>query len=251
MRRLFIDIETSPNVGLFWRAGYKINLTPENILEERVIVCAAYKWADQKTVKALRWTPAAGGVFLGDDKQLLRDLMPVLAAADEIVGHNGDRFDMKWIRTRCLFHRIPMSHYYNTVDTLKLARQLLYLNSNRLDYISKFLGEKGKIKTDYNLWKRVVLGQKTALDEMVRYNKGDILALEAVYDELMPYIPNKSHAAVLHGGSKAQCPECESWNVYRSKKRTTAAGTVKHQMHCNDCGKYYTISDKTARDEIL
>ena len=35
-RVLIYDIETSPNIGWFWRAGYKLNIQPENIIKERV-----------------------------------------------------------------------------------------------------------------------------------------------------------------------------------------------------------------------
>ena len=32
-RRLFFDIETSPNIGLFWEAGYKKNIDVSNIIQ--------------------------------------------------------------------------------------------------------------------------------------------------------------------------------------------------------------------------
>ena len=38
MKRLFVDIETSPNIGLFWRAGYKQTITPDSIIEERKVI---------------------------------------------------------------------------------------------------------------------------------------------------------------------------------------------------------------------
>jgi hypothetical protein len=37
-KRLFFDIETSPNIGLFWSAGFKLNIAPENIIKERAII---------------------------------------------------------------------------------------------------------------------------------------------------------------------------------------------------------------------
>ena len=43
-KRLFFDIETSPNIGFFWSSGYKINIPFENILKERAIICIAYKY---------------------------------------------------------------------------------------------------------------------------------------------------------------------------------------------------------------
>src|SRR6056297_181468 len=43
-KRLYFDIETSPNVTLTWRTGYKLNIPHDNIMEERAIICICYKW---------------------------------------------------------------------------------------------------------------------------------------------------------------------------------------------------------------
>jgi hypothetical protein len=55
IKRLFFDIETSPNIGLFWAAGYKKNISPDNIIKERAIICIAYKWADDDKTYVLTW----------------------------------------------------------------------------------------------------------------------------------------------------------------------------------------------------
>ncbi len=91
------------------------------------------------------------------DKKLLQDFIKVANEADELIGHNGDKFDLAWIRTRCLFHRIEMFPTYNTIDTLKIARSKFRFNSNRLDYIGKFLGLGQKNHTNFDLWKDIML----------------------------------------------------------------------------------------------
>ena len=35
LARLFWDLETSPNIGLFWKSGWKINISEEKILQEK------------------------------------------------------------------------------------------------------------------------------------------------------------------------------------------------------------------------
>ena len=50
--------------------------------------------------------------------------------ADEIISHNGKRFDTPWIRTRALKHDIPMRHTYNEIDTYKMCKKYLNLPSN-------------------------------------------------------------------------------------------------------------------------
>ena len=54
-RRLFFDIETSPNIGLFWESGYKKTIDYSNIIKERAIICICYKWEDDKQVHSLHW----------------------------------------------------------------------------------------------------------------------------------------------------------------------------------------------------
>ena len=54
-KRLFFDIETSPNIGMFWTAGYKLNISHDNIIKERAVICICYKWEDDKDVYYLQW----------------------------------------------------------------------------------------------------------------------------------------------------------------------------------------------------
>jgi hypothetical protein len=242
VRRLLLDIETSPNIGLFWRAGFKLNIGPENIIKERAIICAAYKWSDDAKVHVLTWDTEQ------DDKSLLAALIPVIAQADEIIYHNGDRFDMPWIRTRSLYHGLPPIPDVRGVDTLKWARSKFYFNSNKLDYIAKFMGIGGKIKTEFGLWKDVVLKKDaTALKKMADYCRYDVVLLEKVWARLAALMPAKTHAGVLSGGDKWQCPRTGSTDVKLSKTLVTAAGTVKYQMQSKSTGSYYSIS-QTAYD---
>ena len=87
-RRLFFDIETSPNIGLFWEAGYKKNIDYSNIIQERAIICICYKWEEEKEVYALQWDSKQ------NDKTMLQKFIEVANTATELVGHNGDKFDL-------------------------------------------------------------------------------------------------------------------------------------------------------------
>lgn len=237
-KRLFFDIETSPNIGLFWSAGYKQSIDYSNIVKERAIICICYKWQGQKA-QYLTWDKNQ------DDRAMLEKFIKIANEADELVGHNGDKFDLAWIRTRCLFHRIPMFPSYVTIDTLKVARSKFRFNSNRLDYISKYLGLGKKIKTEFNLWKDIILSNSpTAMAKMVRYCKWDVALLEKVFIEMSVHIAAKTHAGVACGRDKISCPECSSRKVKLAKTRISAAGTIKSQYQCADCGKYHTVSGK-------
>lgn len=233
IRRLYFDIETSPNIGFFWQPGYKISISYENIIKERAIICICYKWSDSQKVYSLQWDSKQ------NDKKMLQDFIKVADQADELVAQNGDNFDIKWIRTRCLFHGISMMPQYTTIDTLKIARQGFRFNSNKLDYMSKFMGRKGKIQTSFDLWKDIALKNcKKSLAEMVRYCKQDVLELEYVFNKLNPYTKPKTSIAEY----KSDCPECGSEDMRVKNYKVSGAGVKYATLQCFDCGKYHKVN---------
>lgn len=241
MKRLFWDLETSPDVVYSWRVGHELHIPAENIVKERAIICVCWKWEHERAVESATWNR-------GDDKELLRKFAKVALAADELVAQNGDKFDVRWLNTRTLFHGLPPLPQWKTVDTLWIARKRFYFNSNRLDYMGRFLGVGGKIKTDFSLWKKICEdNDQKAMAKMVRYCKRDVLQLQRVWEKLAPYHQSKSHAGVAAGRDKWSCPHDGSENVAIHQRRFTAAGTRQTQMQCKDCGKYYMINDKTAK----
>ena len=238
LARLFYDIEVSPNIVLAWSTGYKLNISYENILQERAIICICWKWEGNPKVHSLSWDK-------GDDEAMLRKFVKVVEQADEVIGHNSDRFDTKWLRTRCAFHGIPLTALIKGVDTLKMSRGSFKFNSNRLDYVGKFLGCGGKLETavnDWGLWRRVIKGDQKALTLMLQYCRRDVELLEQVYHKLADYAPVKTHVAMLTGGTKADCPQCGSSNCQRRGYRVTAGGTRSQIMSCNKCGRNFTIA---------
>lgn len=182
---LLLDIEVSPNIVSTWRVGSKVFLAPENIIKERAIICVAYKLLGESEVKSLQWKD-------GDDKELLIKFSKILSEADIVLHQNGDSFDIPWLRTRCIYHSIPFPSKVNSIDTLKYARFGFYFNSNKLDYMGKFLGVGQKVDTPKDLWTKVCINNdKKALQEMVNYCKGDIKLLEDVYNRLKPYLSER------------------------------------------------------------
>ena len=243
---LIYDIETSYNIGKFWRAGYNLNINPGDIIHERAIICISYKWLGEEQVYNLTWDKNQC------DKFLIEQFVEVLNEADLIVAHNGDNFDLKWLKTRALFHRLPMLPNYKQFDTLKLAKAKLYLNSNRLDYISKFLGFEGKIQTTPDLWNKVViLNDRKALEPMLEYCDEDVRQLEKVYNELQ-YLDNpRFHAGVLDNQVKYSSPISGGFNLKLVKSVTTNTGTIKRIMKDLDNGRIFEMSNTNYQKYIL
>jgi DNA polymerase elongation subunit (family B) len=246
-KRLFYDIETSFCQGHFWRPGYNQNILPHQITDYAKIISIHWKWEGENKVKNLNW-----GLNDQCDKKMLKAFIKEMNKADEIITHNGKRFDTPWIRTRCLFHGIPMRPQYKEIDTYKLCKKYLNLPSNSLKEVCKYYAlpakkDAGGIQT----WIDVIYKKdKKAMKHMLYYGDGDIISLEAVFKKLNPYVAASTQYAVLSGYDKFCCPECGSMSTH-NKRYTTTAGTVQHYMRCNDYpdwGKTFRINNKTYQD---
>lgn len=244
-RRLFFDIETSPMVVYSWRVGYKLNISYENIIEDWKIIAICYKWEGESDVHALVWDKEQ------DDKKMLIEFVKVANSADELIGHNGDRFDIKKIRTRCIFHRVPMFPKYRTLDTLKKARGGFAFDSNKLDAIAKYLGVGAKLEHEgFPMWVKCLHNDKEALDNMVKYCKVDVVVLEDVYTAMQHYIKPNSHAGVANGMAKYSCPICGCEEIELIKNDVTEKGTISRVVKCKSCTHHYNISNKSYMDYL-
>ena len=243
-KRLFFDIETSYCEGWFWRASFKTSIGHHQILKQSKIICICWKWQGSKKVHYLKWDENQ------NDKAMCKAFKDVLLDADEVVGHNGDKFDLKWLRTRFLYHGVTSLPKIKSLDTLKFARSQFSFPSNRLDAIGEYLGVGRKIDTGgIELWHDIIQKKKaSAMKKMVDYCKQDVVLLEKVFQKLEGYNTPKTNVAVFAGGDKADCKYCASDNTRIKDRRISAAGNVSVVMECNDCKKYYTISLKAYND---
>ena len=238
-KRLFFDIETGYHTVRLWRVGKVGWVQPENIIEHKKIICISWKWQGDDKVYTLDHR-------IGE-KKMLKEFIKVLGEADEIIGHNGDRFDIKELRTRCINYGVLMFPKYQTLDTLKKARAFFNFASNKLDYIAKYLNLGRKLDTGgFQLWIDIVEKNSVkALKKMIKYCEHDVILLEDVFFVLSPYIDHNTNVAVLSGGDKWDCPECASTKVKMYNTYTTPMGVIRRQMKCNNCKKQYKVSNKT------
>jgi DNA polymerase elongation subunit (family B) len=222
VKRLFLDIETSPNVVSSWRVGHRISLSVENIIQERAIICVGYRWEGEK-VKCLTWDR-------GDDVNLVRRVVRLIDAAEEVVAHNGRRFDIPWIRARAAIHDIfmlPPVSVFDTMDALKG----LYLNSRKLAYMGQLGLTKAKLSTSHQLWKDVVIGSEPALKKMVAYCKNDVDALVRLYRKLIPHVLRTSKIARAPGA----CPQCTGIARVQQVVRAAPSGRKRYLVRCATC----------------
>lgn len=246
-KRLFYDIETSYNIGKFWRSGYNQTIQPDDIIHERAIISISWKWEGDDNVHCMTWNK-------GCDKLLVQKFIELMNEADELVGHNIERYDTGFILTRALVHGILALPKYVQFDTLKKARSYFNFNSNKLDYIAKLVGLDSKYKhSGMKMWDDIVLydlfgmgsreQRAAAMQEMTYYNMMDVLLTEEVFNRLRMYTEHEIHHGVVMGKPKFSCPNDGSENVELVKTYVTKAGTTKRIMRCNDCGQSYILSN--------
>lgn len=231
---LFWDVEVAPILGTFWGlfqpAGHH-----ENIVEDWWIICGAWKFAGGKTESVAIKRP-------GNDKAVVKKLRDVLSQADIIVHHNGDKFDIKKLNARLIYYGFDPLPLIPTVDTLKEVRKIAKFSSNKLDYLGKVLLGQGKIHVDPSLWHGVRNNDKTALEDMVTYNKMDVEVLEGVYNYLRPYMKTHPHVGAIEGKERTEsCNKCGSTELKKNGLRFTAAGLKKQELQCKCCGAYMRV----------
>jgi len=245
-KRLFFDLETSFCIGWFWRPGKQF-VSANQIINNSKIISAHWSWEGEDEVHNVHW-----GLDKQCDKRVLKELVKQMNKADEIIAHNGDKFDMKWVRARALAHNIPMLPYYKTIDTYKVVKRLCALPSYSLANVCKYYNlEAKKDAGGFDTWYRIqVHKDRDALDHLLYYGDGDILSLKALFYKLQPHTEASTHYAVSAGYDKYDCPECGNNNVWHNKKYVTKAGTIQHFMRCGDksCAKHFKVSNKTYQD---
>lgn len=233
---LYFDIETSYNLCRVWQCGYKINVGPETIHTERQIICICWKWKGSKKKYSLDW-----GLNTQNDADLLKAFSKELAQADVVVGQNSDKFDLRILTGRLAYHNLPPINNLVTLDTLKLAKRGMNLNSYKLDYMSKFLGGQGKKKMDLQDWIDIIEDEDPkALKKMIKYCMQDVDELEYVHNRIQPYANTTVHRGVLRGHDRTtSCPNCGFGTSQKRGVMVTASGVKKQRLQCTSCGKWF------------
>lgn len=228
------DVETNMNiVGSFTLYPESINY--ENILQEWYIITGCWKFLGQSKIHSISVLDDAKRFTKNhtDDYHVVKALRDMLEDVDVLIHHNGDKFDLKKLNARLIYHKLPPLPKILTVDTLKEVRKIAAFNCNRLDYLCKHLSGQGKIETEKGLWLKVLSGDQKATKNMITYCKGDVERLEELYLRLRPYM--KSHPNVATPET-CNCPKCNSNKTKKNGLKIRQTGYRYQQYQCQNCG---------------
>lgn len=247
---LLYDIEIAPIVGTLWQ---KWDTNMVWMIEDWYFLCFAYKWLGEKKVHIV-----AQDDFKGykpgspNDKKVLEVLHKLMEEADIVIAHNGDRFDQKKSRARFVINDMDPVPPFQEVDTLKMAKRCFGFTSNKLDDLGEYLGLGRKIRTNMDLWRDCMAGDKKAWRDMKKYNIQDVALLEKVYLKMRPW--DKQHPNMANiAGRPTDCRiGCKSPEFISAGFKYTKTGKYR-RWQCKVC-RAYNLSrtpEKTERPELV
>lgn len=238
-RIAFFDIETAPIQAFVWEM-FEANVL--HVIRPTYMLCYSLKWADKKSIKTRRLCDYPGySEDMHCDKALVTELHADMSAADIIIGHNGDAFDIKKANARFAVHGLPPPPPRKTVDTLKISRKNFKFDSNKLDNIGRYLKVGHKTPNmSKDVWLGCMDGDHKAWAKMGRYNAQDVRLLEAVHNRISGWDNNYPDLRAYTGESGHSCPNCLSTNVH-SKGSYVVQRRRYQRFQCQevDCQRWF------------
>lgn len=124
------------------------------------------------------------------DKRLMQDLCRDIRKFNRIITFYGRRFDIPFLRTRCIYHKLDFPFHkevYHT-DAYFIARYKLRMHSNRLGVVAPFFGIKAKEHPlNGEVWLKCLSGDKKALAYTLTHNEEDVVSLEKFWQRVQNY----------------------------------------------------------------
>lgn len=123
-----------------------------------------------------------------DDSKVLAAIVQELDQYDIWIAHNGNRFDVPFLRTRLLRHGMRELPTKKLVDPVLLARNKLRMSYNSLEKLANHLGCNSKTDVRPEMWLAAALdGDKTAMKYITEHCVEDVNTLEMVAGALKCY----------------------------------------------------------------
>lgn len=246
-KRLFFDLETLPEAKEIYRRIPSIGLWNGRTWKADIqsVICFGYKWEHESRPKIINaWDFGNWKKNRADDSKLLKEASKIILQADEVVTHNGKRFDWKVLQTRLAMHGLPSMPKIPHVDTLTVAKNRLSLYSNSLAEVAKFykVSNKMHIQDKWDLWVRLAYKEESKKDLklMADYCKMDVEVLEQIYNKLRPHLTGAVNYN-LYSANRGVCPSCGSYNLHKNGTRATRSKLVQ-RLRCADCGTGISIA---------
>lgn len=229
---LLFDIETAPIKAYVWKL-WKTDIHIDQIISDWFCIAWSAKWLYSGEIMGDVLTPDE--IAKENDARIMKNLWELINAADIIVSHNGNRFDIPRINSRFIINGLSPTKPYFSVDTCQVAKKQFGFSSNKLDALAGYFNIPHKLDTDFELWKRCLNGDTKALEYMLEYNKRDVKILEEIYLKLRPWIKNHPNIGNLESTEEA-CATCGSTDLTPLLDQHYYTNVGKYNLYrCNKC----------------
>lgn len=193
----------------------------------------AAKWAHEDKVMSF------AAEDLENDLGLVQWCHELLDEADIVIAHNGARFDIPVMNARMIKYKMRPPAPYKVVDTLRAARRVFRFPHNSLAGLSDYLNlRQKKSEQNFSLWRDCLSSSKhPAWADMDEYCRGDLLALEALYYRLLPWVPQHPNVGLFVDTEKPTCTSCGGTRLQRRGTYPTRTHIYPRFM-CTSCGRW-------------
>lgn len=113
-----------------------------------------------------------------NDYELAVKALAAMAQCDILYAHNGEHFDIRWLRTLAALYKLPFNER-KLVDPCKMGWRKYAFQSNSLENMAQFFNLKEqKMPVAKNVWRRAVLRNSPEDWEILRTRcKSDVSVL--------------------------------------------------------------------------
>jgi len=125
-----------------------------------------------------------------DDGALCVTIRDTLEDFDLIVAHNGRLFDIPMLNARLAkVGERPLNPHFVMDPRWYLNSSSMRIGSAKLENAQKFFGlTESKTPISWETWQRAGMGDRAAMDEVVRHCEQDVLVLRELYPHVLPYV---------------------------------------------------------------
>lgn len=231
IKTLLLDIETAPLTVYCWGLREQ-DISLDQIIDTSYVLCWSAKWLGEEEILFDKTTKRRAS-----SKGMIRRIHALLEQADVVVTFNGVKFDLPTLNKEFILHHIDQPAPYINIDLLKTARSKFRFASNKLEHLAVELGLTKKIKhSGFTMWIKCMDMDPIAWDEMISYNKQDVVVLEALYNRVLPWVKSQANHAIYNGTSA--CPNCGNTHYQRRGYAYTHAGKYP-RYQCQACRSWF------------
>ena len=249
LRILQLDLETYP--ARTWQWSLFDRYTPtERVISEGGMLCWAAKWyGEPDTMTGAYWTDGRQG--------MAERLWPLLTEADAVVTYNGDRFDLKHIRTAVeLDSGLGPAAPYVSVDLYRTMKRFAML-SRKLGYVTERMSIGYKLQHEgFQLWVDAMPaelggnGCPDAQQRMLDYNVQDVAGtLEPLYDAMLPWIKGHPHVGLYADDGRQRCQRCGATGLDPAGYAFTPLGRFR-RYRCRRCRSWHRGRTRVAGVDV-